>query len=160
MTKFKRTLYILKNWRLSVSLLVGVVLLFNGSVLAAFGFILIFNYFDLIGYGGIMSRIKTKDLDLYFDLLQYYRIMQFIFEVTLLILIAYFYGIVVIYAIILHLFGVQDVFYYIIGGYKFPKKWTWMSWTPVGWFYKEVNNVIILIQALIGILIVISMGIL
>jgi len=156
-TKFSMTIDILKQWELTLSFLVGFGLLFMGSIYMAFGFILIFNYFDLLGYGGIMHKIKSVNLDLYLNTLQYYRIIQTLFEITLLILIAQYNLMIMVYAVILHIFGLQDILYYIIGGYKFPTGWTWMYWTPIGWFWnksKPIPNKIILLQALIGIIIV------
>lgn len=48
-------------------------------------------------------------------------------------------------------FGLQDVLYYFFLSKKLPEKWTWMKWTPLGFFKGNLTSSEILIQAFIGI---------
>jgi cytochrome bd-type quinol oxidase subunit 1 len=61
---------------------------------------------------------------------------------------------------IMKLFGLQDVFYYIILKEKLPQNWTWMKWTPLGFFKGNLSKNEIVIQSVIGIFIAIVLLIL
>lgn len=81
--------------------------------------LLIFTYYDLLGYKYILEGGKYKSKVIY------YRIMQFAFQITLslsMVLIDYR---IAIYANILWYFLWEDFLYYIIGGYKLE---------PISWF--------------------------
>jgi hypothetical protein len=57
-------------------------------------------------------------------------------------------------------FGLQDVLYYIFLKMKFPEKWTWMKWTPLGFFKGTLLKSEVLIQSFIGILLAVLLLIL
>ena len=155
MDKFIKILWSLKllSGLIGIGLIVLDLFLMQG-IYSIFGFIFLFNFYDLIGFGG-MRIIKEYKRGLYDLTIPYYRITQNIFMVTLLILIGILQGwIIPVIAFAYHLSGVTDIMFYIFGKYKFPKVWHWASWTYVGWFYpksedgkKYVPNWLMILQA-------------
>lgn len=76
------------------------------------------------------------------------------YDVLLLIIIAIqFDWIAALAGWIMKIFGLQDVFYYLFLKEKLPLKWTWMKWTPLGFFKGDLSKNEIVTQAAIGILI-------
>jgi len=61
---------------------------------------------------------------------------------------------------IMKLFGLQDIFYYIFLKENLPQSWTWMKWTPLGFFKGSLAKNEIITQSIIGILIAIVLLIL
>jgi hypothetical protein len=74
------------------------------------------------------------------------------YDVLLLIIIGIqFDWIAAIAGWILKQFGLQDVFYYLFLKTQLPQKWTWMKWTPLGFFKGDLTKNEIVIQAGVGI---------
>ena len=120
---------------------------------AAFLFILLSNLFDILGYHFSLIR-RSKQLPEKI-VIHSYRINQFMYDVLLLIIIGIQFDWIASFAgWILKFFGLQDVLYYIFLKEKLPQKWTWMKWTPLGFFMGDLNRNEIVVQTIIGILIV------
>jgi len=155
-TKLEALLSVIKDWRLTLSGLMGIALLLPIYNTAQFftviiGFNLLFNAFDLLGYRNVLQSEthNTQGIEL-----PSYRIMQSLFQVTLLVLIYLLYGWkVVLCAELLHWCGFQDWLYYFIGRYKMPGVWTWLTWSPVGFFNGDVTDKELTIQILIGMMV-------
>jgi len=149
MEKLKNILIVLKDWRLTLSGLLGIGLMFY-SYTAPIGFILILNTFDLLGYRNVLkAELHNTDIEL-----SSYRVMQAMFHVMILTLIYFVYGgEVALCGGLLHWFGLQDFIYYIIGGYDFPKIWSWLRWTPLGLIKGDLSNTEMIIQLIIGLII-------
>jgi len=132
--QFKALVTVMLDWRLTLSLITGVVMIALHPALAVIGFNLVFNAFDLLGYRNVLQS------DLYSILneaggaeLPSYRIMQFLFQAALLAVIYFMFGwTITLCAELLHWCGFQDLLYYKVGGYKMPGTWTWLTWTPLG----------------------------
>lgn len=76
------------------------------------------------------------------------------YDVLLLIIIGIqFDWIAALAGWIMKVFGLQDVFYYLFLNEKLPLKWTWMKWTPLGFFKGDLSKNEIVTQAAIGIFI-------
>jgi hypothetical protein len=58
---------------------------------------------------------------------------------------------------ILKQFGLQDIFYYLFLQTSLPQKWTWMKWTPLGFFKGNLSRNEILIQVTVGIFLAIAL---
>ena len=58
---------------------------------------------------------------------------------------------------ILKWFAVQDVLFYLFLDVKFPKVWTWLEWTPLGFLMRGVGlkTPLVLLQAILGVIIAI-----
>jgi len=83
-----------------------------------------------------------------------YRINQFMYDVLLLIIIGIqFDWVAALAGWILKQFGLQDILYYLFLKTSLPQKWTWMKWTPLGFFKGDLSRNEIIIQALTGIVI-------
>ena len=119
---------------------------------AALLFVLLSNLFDILGYHFSLIR-RTNQLPERI-IIHSYRINQFMYDVLLLIIIGIqFDWIAALAGWIMKLFGLQDVFYYLFLKEKLPLKWTWMKWTPLGFFKGDLTKNEIVTQAAIGILI-------
>ncbi|HRN26829.1 MAG: hypothetical protein IT276_13600 [Ignavibacteriaceae bacterium] len=119
---------------------------------AALLFVLLSNLFDILGYHFSLIR-RTNQLPEKI-IIHSYRINQFMYDVLLLIIIGIqFDWIAALAGWIMKLFGLQDVFYYLFLKEKLPLKWTWMKWTPLGFFKGDLSKNEIVTQAVIGILI-------
>lgn len=119
---------------------------------AALLFVLLSNLFDILGYHFSLIR-RTNQLPEKI-IIHSYRINQFMYDVLLLIIIGIqFDWIAALAGWIMKLFGLQDVFYYLFLKEKLPLKWTWMKWTPLGFFKGDLSKNEIVTQAAIGILI-------
>ena len=109
------------------------------------GAVLIYTVYDLIGY-------ENTDKGNLFRL-QAFRITSYIFFCLLvwfLCLKNIQSGIA--FAVLL-IFGVCDLLYYLIGLYPIKGvRWTWLRWTPWGWFKKELSTVQVILQAFAGII--------
>ena len=152
MEKIKSILNVLKDWRLTLSGLIGIALLLPIYNVAQFftviiGFNLLFNFFDLLGYRNVLeSENNNHGIEL-----PSYRIMQVLFQVTLLTVIYLLYGWkVAASAELLHWCGLQDLLYYLVGNYKLPGVWTWLSWTPIGFFKDVVTDNELFLQIILG----------
>ncbi len=126
---------------------------------AALLFVLLSNLFDILGYHFSLIR-RTNQLPEKI-IIHSYRINQFMYDVLLLILIGIqFDWIAALAGWIMKVFGLQDVFYYLFLKEKLPLKWTWMKWTPLGFFRGDLSKNEIVTQAAIGILITVVLLIL
>ena len=76
------------------------------------------------------------------------------FDLLLLILIGFLFDwIAALSGWIMKLFGLQDILYYIFLQKELPQKWTWMKWTPLGFFKGNLSTYEIIIQAVTGVFI-------
>jgi hypothetical protein len=122
--------------------------------IAGFLFISVSNLFDIFGYHFSLIR-RTNRLPEKI-IIRSYRINQFMFDLLLLILIGLLFNwMTALSGWIMKLFGLQDILYYIFLQKGLPEKWTWMKWTPLGFFKGNLTRNEIVIQAVIGILIAI-----
>ena len=127
--------------------------------LAGFLFILLSNLFDIFGYHFSLIR-RTNQLPEKI-IIRSYRINQFMFDLLLLILIGFLFDwMAALSGWIMKQFGLQDIFYYLFLKTSIPQKWTWMKWTPLGFFKGNLTRNEIVIQAVIGVLITIILLIL
>ncbi len=150
MTEIKNILNYKLVWlNALLCLLLGVISFFYFKA-AAFLFVLLSNLFDILGYHFSLIR-RTKQLPEKI-IIHSYRINQFMYDVLLLIIIGIqFDWIAAIAGWILKQFGLQDVFYYLFLKTQLPQKWTWMKWTPLGFFKGDLTKNEIVIQAGVGI---------
>lgn len=115
-------------------------------------FILLSNLFDILGYHFSLIRRTTQLPEKI--IIHSYRINQFMYDVLLLIIIGIqFDWVAALAGWILKQFGLQDILYYLFLKTSLPQKWTWMKWTPLGFFKGDLSRNEILIQALTGIVI-------
>lgn len=121
---------------------------------AGFLFILLSDLFDILGYH--FSLIRRSNQLPEKIIIRSYRINQFMLDLLLLVLIGFLFDwIAALSGWIMKLFGLQDIFYYIFLQIELPKNWTWMKWTPLGFFKGNLNRKEIVIQAVFGMLIAI-----
>jgi hypothetical protein len=150
----KILLNILKYER--VALNVVFILLFMGLVYySPFAvpvlFILVSNLYDILGYHFIL--IRRLDLLPDKEYVRSYRIIQLMFDITLIFLLGVSFGwIPSLCGGLLKIFGVQDLLYYIFLKKPFPRIWTWLKWTPLGFFKRKLNLTEVIIQAFAGII--------
>lgn len=146
-------------WLNLILCIIFTILSFSFFKTAAVLFILLSNLFDILGYHFSLIRRSTQLPEKI--IIHSYRINQFMYDVLLLIIIGIqFDWVAALAGWILKIFGLQDVLYYIFLKAKLPQKWTWMKWTPLGFFKGNLTKGEILIQAVIGILIAIVLLIL
>jgi len=152
--KTKQLLDILKG-KVLFSFILGIILAIMGIIVnhifLIFFYIIIFNIFDFLGYSKLVNSDNNNPN------IEVYRILQTMFQIIIIALIYSISGFWIAFASeFIHLTGGQDLLYYWIGNYKLDKEWTWLSWTPVGWFWnrkKPIPLIIVEIQAIIGLII-------
>ncbi|HEX9253563.1 MAG TPA: hypothetical protein VF870_15060 [Ignavibacteriaceae bacterium] len=148
-------LNILKYRLVGLNLILCVVftiLSFYSFETAAFLFVLFSNLFDILGYHFSLIRRTTQLPEKI--IIRSYRINQFLFDLLLLILIGFLFDwMAALSGWIMKLFGLQDILYYLFLQKELPEKWTWMKWTPLGFFKGNLSKNEILIQAVTGIVI-------
>ncbi|MCK7527258.1 MAG: hypothetical protein MZV64_61465 [Ignavibacteriales bacterium] len=94
-------------------------------------FILASNLFDILGYHFIL--VRRLDYLPEKEYIRSYRIIQLMFDITLLLLLGVSFGwIPSLCGGLLKIFGVRDLLYYIFLKKPFPKIWTWLKWTSSG----------------------------
>ncbi|MBK7632797.1 MAG: hypothetical protein IPJ23_19385 [Ignavibacteriales bacterium] len=126
---------------------------------AALLFVLLSNLFDILGYHFSLIR-RTNQLPEKI-IIHSYRINQFMYDALLLILIGIqFDWIAALAGWVMKEFGLQDVFYYLFLKEKLPLKWTWMKWTPLGFLKGDLTKYEIVFQAIVGVLIAVTLLIL
>lgn len=126
---------------------------------AAINFILLSNLFDILGYHFTLVRRTTQLPEKI--IIRSYRINQFLFDVLLLLFIGFIFDwIIALAGWIMKNFGLQDILYYLFLKMKLPEKWTWMKWTPLGFYKGDLLKSEIVFQCLIGILIAVILIIL
>ena len=114
-------------------------------------FILASNLYDILGYHFILVR-KLEYLPEK-EFIRSYRIIQLMFDITLILLLGVSFGwIPSLCGGLLKIFGVQDLLYYIFLKKPFPKIWTWLKWTPLGFFKQKLTLTEVTIQAIAGII--------
>jgi hypothetical protein len=114
-------------------------------------FILASNLYDILGYHFIL--IRRLDYLPEKEYIRSYRIIQLMFDITLLLLLGVSFGwIPSLCGGLLKIFGVQDLLYYIFLKKTFPKIWTWLNWTPLGFFKRKLILTEVAIQAIAGII--------
>ena len=114
-------------------------------------FILASNLFDILGYHFIL--VRKLDYLPEKEIIRSYRIIQLMFDITLILLLGVSFGwIPSLCGGLLKIFGVQDVLYYIFLKKPFPRIWTWLKWTPLGFFKRKLNLIEVIIQAFAGII--------
>jgi hypothetical protein len=114
-------------------------------------FILASNLYDILGYHFIL--IRRLDYLPEKEYIRSYRIIQLMFDITLLLLLGVsFDWIPSLCGGLLKIFGVQDLLYYIFLKKPFPKIWTWLKWTPLGFFKRKLTLTEVAIQAIAGII--------
>ena len=126
---------------------------------AALLFVLLSNLFDILGYHFSLIRRTTQLPEKI--IIHSYRINQFMYDMLLLIIIGIqFDWVAALAGWILKQFGLQDIFYYLFLKTSLPQKWTWMKWTPLGFFKGNLSRNEIIIQAITGIVIAVTLLIL
>jgi hypothetical protein len=114
-------------------------------------FILTSNLFDILGYHFILVR-KLEYLPEK-EFIRSYRIIQLMFDITLILLLGVSFGCAPsLCGGLLKIFGVQDLLYYIFLKKSFPRVWTWLRWTPLGFFKQKLTLTEVVIQAFAGII--------
>ena len=155
LTKLEKMKLVLKDTLLIGSGILGVALFCAAPFLQILylpAFLLVFNAFDLLGYRNVLRSEQFEDPTN--KQTPSYRIMQTMFEMALLTIIALTSNIWVSLTVkISHWFGAQDVLYYLIGKYKFDEVFTWLKWTPLGIVKGSLSKNKVIIQASIGILV-------
>jgi hypothetical protein len=117
-------------------------------------FILASNLYDILGYHFIL--IRRLDYLPEKEYIRSYRLIQLMFDITLLLLLGVSFGwIPSLCGGLLKIFGVQDLLYYIFLKKPFPKIWTWLKWTPLGFFKRKLTLTEVTIQAIAGIIFIV-----
>lgn len=156
MTRFQQTVEILWDkayfvyFALAISAWCGSIFL---PLCAVFASVMTFALFDLIGYEGIHAEDKAMYPEGNFYV-QSYRIMQAMFQVCLIIILLLISWKLALGFVIIHITGGCDILYDLIGRYpvclNYPR--TWLRWTPLGWFKKEIYNFGFITQAIVGLI--------
>lgn len=134
---------------LMVLLFIGLVYISPLAIPALF--VLVSNLYDILGYHFILIRRQNFLPER--EYIRSYRIIQLMFDITLLLLLGISFGWVpALCGGLLKIFGVQDLLYYFFRKKPLPKTWTWLKWTPLGIFKPKLNLTEVLIQAGAGII--------
>ena len=139
-------------WLNLILCIIFLILSFYLFEFSALLFVLLSNLFDILGYHFSLIRRTTQLPEKI--IIHSYRINQFMYDLLLLIIIGIqFDWVAALAGWILKQFGLQDIFYYLFLKTSLPQKWTWMKWTPLGFFKGNLSRDEIIIQALTGIVI-------
>jgi len=139
-------------WLNLILCIIFLILSFYLFEFSALLFVLLSNLFDILGYHFSLIRRTTQLPEKI--IIHSYRINQFMYDLLLLIIIGIqFDWVAALAGWILKQFGLQDIFYYLFLKTSLPQKWTWMKWTPLGFFKGDLSRDEIIIQALTGIVI-------
>jgi hypothetical protein len=132
-------------------------------VVAPLFFIFTSNLFDVYGYYFVLRRLWSEgggnDYAQGYNIVIAYRVIQNLFDYTLLALIWVLFGFrFALASWILKMFGFQDILFYRALGIEFPKVWTWLKWTLFGLIEnlvrgKGLENWLVIVQMIIGIII-------
>ena len=146
-------------WLNLILCIIFLILSFYLFEFSALLFVLLSNLFDILGYHFSLIRRTTQLPEKI--IIHSYRINQFMYDMLLLIIIGIqFDWVAALAGWILKQFGLQDIFYYLFLKTSLPQKWTWMKWTPLGFFKGNLSRNEIIIQAIIGIVITVTLLIL
>ena len=152
MSEFKNILRYKLVWLNLLLIVIFGLLSFYYFEAASILFVLLSNFFDLLGYH--FSLIRRSNQLPEKIIIHSYRINQFMYDVLLLILIGIQFDWIAAFAgWIMKEFGLQDILYYLFLKTPLPQKWTWMKWTPLSFFKGDLTKNDIVIQAVIGIVI-------
>lgn len=150
MSEFKNILRYKLVWLNLLLIVIFGLLSFYYFEAASILFVLLSNFFDLLGYH--FSLIRRSNQLPEKIIIHSYRINQFMYDALLLIVIGIqFDWMAALAGWIMKEFGLQDIFYYLFLKTPLPLKWTWMKWTPLGFFKGDLTKNEIVIQAVIGI---------
>ena len=139
-------------WLNLILCIIFLILSFYLFEFSALLFVLLSNLFDILGYHFSLIRRTTQLPEKI--IIHSYRINQFMYDLLLLIIIGIqFDWVAALAGWILKQFGLQDILYYLFLKTSLPQKWTWMKWTPLGFFKGDLSRDEIIIQALTGIVI-------
>ena len=139
-------------WLNLILCIIFLILSFYLFEFSALLFVLLSNLFDILGYHFSLIRRTTQLPEKI--IIHSYRINQFMYDLLLLIIIGIqFDWVAALAGWILKQLGLQDIFYYFFLKTSLPQKWTWMKWTPLGFFKGNLSRDDIIIQALTGIVI-------
>lgn len=117
-------------------------------------FILTSNLYDILGYHFIL--VRREDFLPEKEYVRSYRVIQLMFDITLIMLLGISFGwIPALCGGLLKIFGVQDLLYYVFLKKTFPKIWTWLKWTPLGFFKQKLHLSEVIAQAIAGIILVV-----
>ena len=143
-------------WLNLILCIIFLILSFYLFEFSALLFILSSNLFDILGYHFSLIRRTTQLPEKI--IIHSYRINQFMYDMLLLIIIGIqFDWVAALAGWILKQFGLQDIFYYLFLKTSLPQKWTWMKWTPLGFIKGNLSRNEIIIQALVGIIISVTL---
>jgi hypothetical protein len=116
-------------------------------------FILASNLYDILGYHFIL--VRKLDYLPEKEFIRTYRIIQLMFDITLILLLGVTFGWVpALCGGLLKIFGVQDLLYYFFLKKPFPQIWTWLKWTPLGFLKRKLHLPEVVIQAIAGIILI------
>ena len=150
----KDLLGILKYERIALNVLftaLSLGVIYYSPIAVPILFILASNLYDILGYHFILVR-KLEYLPEK-EFIRSYRIIQLMFDITLVLLLGVSFGwIPSLCGGLLKIFGIQDLLYYIFLKKPFPKIWTWLKWTPLGFFKRKLTLPEVVIQAFAGII--------
>lgn len=165
MTRFQATVAILWNksyfiyFALAFSAWIGSIFYPLFAIPAS---VLTFALFDLIGYEAVPANDKEHYPEGQFTV-QSYRILQTMFQLAILtILLSFWDWKIALGFVIIHFTGGCDILYDLMGRYPvfLPYPRTWLRWTPLGWFKKEIYNFGFIIQAIVGSIVAILINVL
>ena len=150
----------IKQWT-GYSLLLGVLALIGACTirllwLYPLSFLLITNFFDMLGYGKRCDVIAKYSLELYQTILPYYRIAQKLTNALILLVIWFITEnwLVALACFASNFGGMQDVLYYFFGRYNFNQSYTWLRWTPLGILIGDLNKWEFVVQGIVWILLI------
>lgn len=110
----------------------------------------IINFFDSLGYDFLIAKHWKYEYARPHELAAY-RIMQKMFEVTVLIITFLLTGLKgALGLFLMQLFGVQDVIYHYFLEYKLPSTWTYPKTHPLVLIFKEVSNIVFVTFAILS----------
>lgn len=149
------TIYKYKNLSLNITLIIIFIpLIFYSGIVVSIFFLLLSNLFDILGYYYVLTR-KGKEYPEK-EIRSSYRIIQFLFDVLLLVLLALQFGLIPSLAgAAMKITGAQDLLYYYFLKMPLPEKWTWMKFTPYGFIKKIISKKEVIIQAILGVIVAI-----
>lgn len=144
-------------WFNIILAVISILLAYSYNFLAPLFFIFITNVFDIYGYYFVLVHKKTIWPD--DEIVKAYRIIQFMFDLSILSFIFVQFGpLQTSISLLLKMFGLQDLLYFLILQKKYPANWTWMGFTPIGLFVKKIPNTIIVLQGILALFIALIMN--
>lgn len=134
-----------------IFILLFIPLMFISVYFVPFFFLLISNFFDVLGYYFVLTRKGAEYPDK--EIRTSYRIIQFLFDIITLFLLGVYFGITpALSGAVMKMTGAQDLLYYLFLKKDLPDKWTWMTFTPYGFIKKTILKKEVIIQAIMGVI--------